>query len=187
MHLAFFHPAQRTDRKYYLHFFNLPPGILLSIMCTGSPRGLLLRGSHRFRACGHYRTRLALCGQDRQSVEYLPLSLRASRRRLTCYVLRNIIFAVIQSFSCKDTQALFEGRCPRVFVPSGLWPIASWRKWKRHRHWISWVRRPVTGSKSSPATGKDNGASESTISGEFVSHELNKARTLWKLLIIIED
>jgi proteic killer suppression protein len=34
---------------------------------------------------------------------------------LTYYVSRNILFAMIQSFSCKDTQALFEGRCPRRF------------------------------------------------------------------------
>jgi len=35
--------------------------------------------------------------------------------RLTYYAPRDIFANVIRSFSCKDTQALFEGRCPLRF------------------------------------------------------------------------
>jgi proteic killer suppression protein len=34
---------------------------------------------------------------------------------LSYYVIRNIVLDVIQSFRCRDTQALFEGRHPRRF------------------------------------------------------------------------
>ncbi len=55
------------------------------------------------------------CAQTRR-----PLFVRArvaarTLFRLTYYATRNTLPTVIQSFRCKETQALFEGRRPRRF------------------------------------------------------------------------
>jgi len=98
------------------------------------------------------------------------------------YVWRNKINSVIQSFHCKETQALFGGRSPRHFRAIARVAERKLAQLDAAARWTSCVRRQATVWKHSRATAQASTASASTTNGACALSGLQRGHSMSKLL-----